>query len=557
MITPPALDLILEFSRRDGADQPHEFHFAPQTYHLRNPGGHIDAAELPWTHDLLADLAALRGASPDAAVAFRVGAVLQRFLERTSWAAHEPRIIDASRAGAAISITIRSAAAELYGLPWELLTLRGSQQMLGGVPGLVVRYEWPGSTTAPDTVPANARRGRVLFAWSAAGGAVPAADHLAALRAHVRGFDPARDVVAHASFAAIAEALERAATIGPPVDVLHLLCHGAATGASYGLALDGDGHPVVVDAGRMQQLLVPHAGMLRTVLVAACDSGDAVGAASHLGSIAQMIHRAGLPAVIASRFPLSAAGSTKFVTAFHAASASKPLAQAFVAARDALVRDPSLFDWASVQLYARADDPTPPALVAPPTPITPALPDTPRRRPTLLAAAAAVGALAIAALVIPPLLAGPAAPPVTAPPTTTPTPAPVVTPPPLPPEPAKQAEPAKQPEPARPTEPAKQPESKQPVPKTTPIPSKRTPKPAESPDEPPDCEPGVEGFLRANLGEQPRLSVEISATGKIKAIPKNDADFEGSADARKRVTQLPDPQQYKLPCKLLLVRKRP
>ena len=31
MSMPPALDLILEFSRRDGADQPHEFHFAPQT----------------------------------------------------------------------------------------------------------------------------------------------------------------------------------------------------------------------------------------------------------------------------------------------------------------------------------------------------------------------------------------------------------------------------------------------------------------------------------------------------------------------------------------------
>ena len=33
------------------------------------------------------------------------------------------------------------AAAELYALPWELRTLRATGQSLGGLPGVLVRYE--------------------------------------------------------------------------------------------------------------------------------------------------------------------------------------------------------------------------------------------------------------------------------------------------------------------------------------------------------------------------------------------------------------------------------
>ena len=362
---PDPYSLVLEFTRAEHAGQPHAFRFAPQVYLLRTAGGGFESAEFPWTPELLDDLREARdpGRSPD--TIHRIGETLRGFLAAAGWARHEDAIVRAARDGAAIVVTIRSAAAELYALPWEFVALKSTGQLLGGVPGLLVRYEWPEAPSFPDRVEPPARRGRVLFAWSAAGGAVPAAEHLAALEAAFAGrpgaFDPARDVLAHASFAAIDEALDHAASHGPPIDALHLLCHGAELGGTYGLALDdasAPGTPVAVDAGRMQQLLAAHAGMVRMVVLAACDSGNAGELGNQLGSVAQMIHRAGLQVMIASRYPLSAAGSARFAGSFYRALVrdDAPLERAFVAARDALLRDPSQLDWASVQLYSREAD---------------------------------------------------------------------------------------------------------------------------------------------------------------------------------------------------------
>ncbi|MBK9756541.1 MAG: CHAT domain-containing protein [Nannocystis sp.] len=359
------LHIVLEFARAESAGQPHSFRFAAQPYLVRTPGGGFEASEFPWSRALLADLQALRDPAAEPELLHRIGGLLREFLAGVGWGAREEAIVAAARAGAAIAITIRSAAAELYALPWELVALKSTGQLLGGIPGLVIRYEWPETSSFPDPVTPARRRGRVLFAWSAAGGAVPAAEHQAALQAALAAdFDPARDVVPHASFAAIAAALERAGGVDPPIDALLLLCHGAAIGGAYGLALDATAGAaeanasVVVDAGRVQQLIAPHAGALRLVVLAACNSGADGEPGNHLGSIAQMIHRAGLRAVVASRFPLSTAGSSRFCGALFAALAGPgtSLERAFVVARDALVRDPGQLDWASVQLYARAAD---------------------------------------------------------------------------------------------------------------------------------------------------------------------------------------------------------
>ena len=353
------LHIVLEFARAESAGQPHSFRFAAQPYLVRTPGGGFEASEFPWSRALLEDLQALREPAADPELLHRIGGVLREFLAGVGWGAREEAIVAAARAGAAIDITIRSAAAELYALPWELVALKSTGQLLGGIPGLVIRYEWPETSSFPDPVLAR-RRGRVLFAWSAAGGAVPAAEHQAALQTALgEGFVAGSDVVPHATFAAIAAALERAGREEPPVDALLILCHGAAIGGAYGLALDGAGEAgsVVVDAGRVQQLIAPHAGALQLVVLAACNSGAAGEPGNHLGSIAQMIHRAGLRAVVASRFPLSTAGSSVFCGALFAALAgAMDLERAFVAGREALVRDPGQLDWASVQLYARAAD---------------------------------------------------------------------------------------------------------------------------------------------------------------------------------------------------------
>lgn len=448
MTSPAPYRIVLEFSRAQRAGQPHAFEFTPQPYLLRNPGGGFESAEFPWTAALLEDLRAARqpGRTPEAI--HRLGETLRTFLAGAGWGHHEQAIVRAAREGAPIRITVRSAAAELYALPWEFVALKSTGQLIGGVPGLLVRYEWPEATTFPDRVDPTARRGRTLFVWSAAGGAVPADQHLAALRtafADAPGaFDPARDVVAHATWGKIDEALDDAARRGPPIDAIHLLCHGAALGAGYGLALDDEAQPgaaVVVDAGRLQQLLAPHAGMVRLVVLSACDSGNAGEPGNHLGSVAQMIHRAGLQAVVASRFPLSTQGSTRLAESLFRALARDraPLEEAFLDARDALLRDPGQLDWASIQLYARDDDgdATRPlnlspgtATATPPPPPGPPVPST--RRLWLaglglagLAAVAVAWAMAgpggVPSPTDPPAAASTADPPPSTPPTTTPT----------------------------------------------------------------------------------------------------------------------------------------
>lgn len=460
MATP--YSLVLEFTRAHQAGQPHSFEFVPQSYLLRSPGGGFESAQFPWTGELMADLRDAREPGCDPEVIHRIGAVLREFLAGVGWDLHERAILDAARAGAPILLTLRSAAAELYALPWEFVALRATGQLLGGIPGLLIRYEWPQTLAVPDRVDPTARRRRVLFAWSAAGGAVPADAHLAALRDLLGPdtFDPARDVLAHASLGAIDQTLDDAARVGPPIDVLHLLCHGAALGGGYGLALDDarePGLPAVVDAGRVQQLLAAHAGMVRLVVLAACDSGNAGQPGNHLGSIAQRIHRAGLAAVVASRYPLSLAGSTRFTESFYAALARDdlPLERAFVAARDALARDPGQLDWASIQLYARDADgeatyplhrPRPAAPAAEPAaaPVSPA-PEVPAivaspgssehaaedsssgKRPLLLGLAAVilVGAAALAFIWLGPKSAPADPPPATSPPPVDPASTPV------------------------------------------------------------------------------------------------------------------------------------
>jgi hypothetical protein len=142
--------------------------------------------------------------------------------------------------------------------------------------------------------------------------------------------------------------------------VLHLLCHGGAAGQTCGLVLDGEepGEPTVVDAGRLRQLLAPYAGMVRLVVLAACNGGNTGTLGNQLGSIAQALHQMGIGAVIASRFPLSIPGSNRFSESFYRALLGGPASveSAFLAARRQLARDTSRLDWASLQLYARGAD---------------------------------------------------------------------------------------------------------------------------------------------------------------------------------------------------------
>jgi len=79
---------------------------------------------------------------------------------------------------------------------------------------------------------------------------------------------------------------------------------------------------------------------------------------NHLGSVAQTLHRAGIAGVVASRYPLSVRGSCVLAEALHRCLLVDrgSLEEAFRTVRTRLAGEVEQLDWASVQLYARADD---------------------------------------------------------------------------------------------------------------------------------------------------------------------------------------------------------
>lgn len=354
----------LELVRSKEAEDAFAFRFARQSYLVRGRQGSYETVELPWSRDLLADLEHVRRPDRDPAVVASVGALLRELLTPAGWAAHETSIVEARGERRTVHVTVRSAAAELYALPWELLTLRADGQHLGALDHVLLRYAWPGTSTVAAQQPAP-RRARVLVAWSAAGGGVPASEHVAAIKgAAADGTgDSGRadvEVLPHANYGSIADALAKADAEGQPFSALHVLCHGAEAGSTFGLCLDAegdDGRPVVVDAGRLQQLLAPYAHTLRLVVVSACDGGNMGELGNRIGSVAQRLHRGGIAQVIASRYPLSARGSTRVAEALYAALfAGRSVERAFVEARSAAAREVKELDWASLQLYARPED---------------------------------------------------------------------------------------------------------------------------------------------------------------------------------------------------------
>ncbi len=357
----PPLSLVFEFARTDTPDDPYAFRFGPQSYTLRTTHGGRKSVHLDWSEGFLRDLDALHAPHCDPGTAQRVGRALCSFLEPSGWTWHAQTIASATQQGMPVMVSVRSVAAELYALPWELLPLEATGQCLGELPGVLVRYEWPETHAVPARLIPDPRGGRVLLAWSAASGAVPASEHIEAIQAACsagsQDFEPEHDVIAHASVGTIADALDRASADGRPVSVLHLLCHGGRAGRTWGLMLDGTEHddePVAVDAWRLRQLLAPHAGTLRLVVVLAC--GSAYG--REFDSVAQALHRAGIQSVVASRFPLSVSGSIRVAQTMYDAMVAqrRPLEDAFLSARKQLARDAARLDWAGLQLYARQAD---------------------------------------------------------------------------------------------------------------------------------------------------------------------------------------------------------
>ena len=280
------------------------------------------------------------------------------------WVEYEVQIATAMAEQRRVLLSIRSAAAELYALPWELLTLKSTGQCLGELPEVLIRYEYPETKTEPESLLARREGGRILLAWSAAGGRVPAEAHQAAIqKACAAGhylFDIERDVLPNFSLAGLESALVAAKEKGPPISVVHLLCHGISAGSTFGLVCNGQHDSrLVADAESLRDLFASYSDMVRLVVLSACDSGNAGDLGNHLGSLAQAVQRVGLESIVASRFPLSWAGSICLADVLYDKLLLAPasLEEAFLAGRQSLLRlsrdTPELSDWASLQLYAR------------------------------------------------------------------------------------------------------------------------------------------------------------------------------------------------------------
>ncbi|WP_198316443.1 SAVED domain-containing protein [Cystobacter fuscus] len=354
-------ELSLEFLRKNKTHDPYNFSYEREEYIVMRSYGAPKPAFFPWDDtQLQKDLAGLSALRPNDLAVARIGRRLREFLDTADWAADEEALEKALREKRPVHLTIRSHAAELYYLPWELLPLRVSGTLLGELPDFLLRYQWPGTQSqdaGQDTI-------RILLACSAAGERVPFAEHREAIedaRSSRAGIISARtelSFLSNANRQSLALALRDP---DRPIDVLHLLCHGKQLeGNTCGLVLNSEDReegPDYLTPSDIRRLVSTIEKPPRLIVLCVCQSSHTGTPAHLLGSIAEAFHRQGIPAVIASRLPLSGTGSILFTKAFYEEllGGSGHLRTALVAARQQLFLQKSL-DWASLQLYAREGD---------------------------------------------------------------------------------------------------------------------------------------------------------------------------------------------------------
>jgi len=379
------LEVVLELVRGDDAGKPAlpatggERRSTRQTYLLRDGEGHYLSAPFIWDQETQEDLAQLGRENPDLETLERLGKKLDALMTALGWEGYarliQQALVEQQRP---VHLVFRLAANELLGLPHILLSVGSTR--LAEHPNCFIRYECSNAPLPTEKTPPP-EGGRILFAWSDASADVPADHHLLALSAacdkHQSAFEPEvsrslfppENQLAHASLDSLRQSLAQ----GQPVAALHILCHGrlGPDKKTFGLVLDPDPDDVMkgkrdrwVGPGELEEFLRPHAGRIRLVVLCACDSGNAGSLDNQLGSVAQAVHRAGIPAVIASRLPLSQPGSVVMTEELYGQLLSGKSLQAALRATQARLEELGRkeqqatkkefgLDWLSLQLYAR------------------------------------------------------------------------------------------------------------------------------------------------------------------------------------------------------------
>jgi hypothetical protein len=296
----------------DAPDGSEDFRWRARSY-LRMAGTVPKGpAPFPWSKRQLADLEAL-WLDPDAEGARdRLAGDIAQLAEKLGWRLDPEVLEDAAKHGDEYLLTVSSAAPELYVLPWEVMQVGASGAYLADYGGTLVRYAVPGlEARKPLDIPPNPG---VLFAWSTAGGHVPHEEQGAAIRAAAEAGG-----VSFREIAQVDEASLHAALDGDPPSVLHLLCHGlpGPEGEPPRLRWGAPDRPGQITATRLARMLRPWKDAIRLVVLSACSSGDSAQDTLFMSSLAQEIHKKGIPNVVASRYPLSVRGSKVLVRALY------------------------------------------------------------------------------------------------------------------------------------------------------------------------------------------------------------------------------------------------
>ncbi|MBN8230449.1 SAVED domain-containing protein [Corallococcus macrosporus] len=288
----------------------------------------------------------------------RIGSLLRDFLldalkEQGGWGLYERELFQAEDTGAPLLLRLRFNSVELFTLPWPLAQL-SDQRRLGALKHCVITQEWVGEPRFPTP---GCEPGRVLFAWSDAGGAVGGQQHLDALKEACPNSDSNVEICPELSLEALREHLNRAKQEGNPFRVLHLLCHGTKLAdGTYGLVGSDPvrpGRPLPIGMNGLSNLLgQEHASQLHAVVLSACHGGHPGDVGSMFGGVALHLHKLGIPVVIASLMPLSVTGSVALTRAFYRTRCQlkRPLYEAYQVALAALPADS--LDWASLQFLA-------------------------------------------------------------------------------------------------------------------------------------------------------------------------------------------------------------
>ncbi|PTL78195.1 SAVED domain-containing protein [Vitiosangium sp. GDMCC 1.1324] len=347
-------EVTLEFVR---VREEEDFSYERQEYTVLHTFGDAKKVCFPWDAPMLQEgLAELEKSHPDGLKLERLGHYLRDFLETSNWARDEGQLDQARMNRSPIHLTIRSNAPEMYYLPWELLPLKPSGTQLGQMPDCLIRYELRGILgQEPGLTPS-----RILLAGS---GNVDFERHRNAIMAACQGVPasrrPALEVLANLTRQSLTRALSDASR---SITVLHLLCHGTLISENvYGLELHPPseyGKPDRLHAAELRGIIAGCTNLPRLVVLSVCLSGDVGRPAHRLGSVAQTLHLQGVPAVLASRMPLSTEGSVQMTEVLYneLIGGSGNLRKAVSAARRKLHELKSK-DWVSLQLYARELEP--------------------------------------------------------------------------------------------------------------------------------------------------------------------------------------------------------